>query len=146
MPPVALAGAKPGPPLKGLGRRSDCAFPIPEGMGFHLRSMRPLCIISGHGFSRAETAPINSWALAPAAFGEPSRQTNKDIPQPRRSAVPRLLSKRSTARLQQRLVKTGGRLVKHTRCHWLFLAESHLTRRLFGSMLRRTAALPLPTG
>jgi hypothetical protein len=33
--------------------------------------------------------------------------------------------------LQQRLVKTGGRLVKHARYYWLLLAESHLTRRLF---------------
>jgi hypothetical protein len=38
--------------------------------------------------------------------------------------------------LQQRLVKTGGRLVKHARYWWLLLAESHLTRRLFGSMMR----------
>ena len=52
---------------------------------------------------------------------------------------------------QQRLVKTGGRLIKHARYYWLLLAESqlaesHLTRRLFGGMLRRMAALPLPTG
>jgi hypothetical protein len=33
---------------------------------------------------------------------------------------------------QQRLLKTGGRLVKHARYYWLLLAESHLTRRLFG--------------
>ena len=33
---------------------------------------------------------------------------------------------------QQRLVKTGGRLVKHARYYWLMLAEGHLTRRLFG--------------
>jgi hypothetical protein len=38
-------------------------------------------------------------------------------------------------RLQQRLVKTGGRLVKHARYYWLLLAESHLIRRLFGAML-----------
>jgi hypothetical protein len=31
-------------------------------------------------------------------------------------------------------VKTGGRLVKHARYCWLMLAESHLTKRLFGSM------------
>jgi hypothetical protein len=48
--------------------------------------------------------------------------------------------------LQQRLVKTGGRLVKHARYYWLLLAESHLTRRLFASMLRRILALPLPAG
>jgi hypothetical protein len=33
--------------------------------------------------------------------------------------------------LQQRLVKMGGRLIKHARYYWLLLAESHLTRRLF---------------
>ena len=30
--------------------------------------------------------------------------------------------------------------------YWLMLAESHLTRRLFGSMLRRIWALAVPTG
>lgn len=30
--------------------------------------------------------------------------------------------------------------------YWLLLAESHLTWRLFGSMLRRMEALPLPAG
>jgi len=39
--------------------------------------------------------------------------------------------------LQQRLVKTGGRLIKHARYYWLLLAESHLTRRLFVGMLRK---------
>jgi len=48
--------------------------------------------------------------------------------------------------LQQRLVKTGGRLIKHARYYWLLLAESHLTRRLFGSILRQIEALPLPAG
>jgi hypothetical protein len=48
--------------------------------------------------------------------------------------------------LQQRLVKTGGRLVKHARYYWLLLAESHLTRRIFGDMLRKIAALPAPAG
>ena len=48
--------------------------------------------------------------------------------------------------LQQRLVKTGGRLVKHARYYWLLLAEGHLTRRLFGDMLRRIWALPVPAG
>lgn len=42
-------------------------------------------------------------------------------------------------------MKTGGGLVKHAR-YWLMLAESHLTRRLFGGMARRSAALPVPTG
>jgi len=30
--------------------------------------------------------------------------------------------------------------------YWLLLAESHLTRRLFASMLGRIWALPVPTG
>ncbi len=47
---------------------------------------------------------------------------------------------------QDGLVKTGGRLVKHARYYWLLLAESHLTRRLFGAMLRRIWALPVPAG
>lgn len=48
--------------------------------------------------------------------------------------------------LQQRPVKTGGRLVKHAQCYWLPLAESHLTRRLFASMLGRIVGLSLPSG
>jgi hypothetical protein len=47
---------------------------------------------------------------------------------------------------QQRLVETGGRLVKHARYYWLLLAEGHLTRRLFRSMLRRMEALLVPAG
>jgi hypothetical protein len=43
-------------------------------------------------------------------------------------------------------VKTGGRLVKHARYYWLMLAESHLTRRLFGAMVERIAALPVAIG
>jgi hypothetical protein len=48
--------------------------------------------------------------------------------------------------LQQQLVKTGGHLVKHARYYWLLLAESQLTRRLFGTMLPRIWALPVATG
>jgi hypothetical protein len=64
----------------------------------------------------------------------------------RRLALPKGLEMWSLTSLQQRLVKTGGRFVKHARHYWLLLAESHLTRRLFGSMLRRMEALPLPAG
>ena len=48
--------------------------------------------------------------------------------------------------LWRRLAKTGGRLVKHARYYWLLLAESHLTRRLFASMVRRIELLSLPAG
>lgn len=52
----------------------------------------------------------------------------------------------SLTSLQQRPVKTDGRLIKHARYYWLLLAESHLTRRLFAGMLRKIAALPSPAG
>jgi hypothetical protein len=64
----------------------------------------------------------------------------------RRLVVPRRIEKWSLTSLQQRLVKTGGRMIKHARYYWLLLAESHLTKRLFGAMVRRIAALPLPAG
>jgi hypothetical protein len=43
------------------------------------------------------------------------------------------------------LASLPQRFVKHARYYWLMLAEGHLTRRLFGAMVRRIAALP-PTG
>src|SRR5215469_11488720 len=43
-------------------------------------------------------------------------------------------------------MKTGERLVKHAHYYWPLLAESHLTWRLFGGMVRRVTALPLPAG
>jgi hypothetical protein len=64
----------------------------------------------------------------------------------RRLALPAPIGKWSLTSMQQRLVKTRGRLIKHARYYWLLLAESHLTRRLFGSMLRRIAMLPSPAG
>jgi hypothetical protein len=64
----------------------------------------------------------------------------------RRLVLPKKIEKWSLTSLQQRLVKTGGRLIKHARYYWLLLAESHLTRRLFASMLGRIDGLPLPSG
>jgi hypothetical protein len=64
----------------------------------------------------------------------------------RRLALPKGIGHRSLTSLQQRLVKTGGSLIKHARYCWLLLSESHLTRRLFGSVLLKTAALPSPAG
>ena len=64
----------------------------------------------------------------------------------RRLVLPKRIDKWSLTSLQQRLVKTGGRLVKHARYYWLLLAESHLTRRLFGAMLGRISALSSPAG
>jgi hypothetical protein len=64
----------------------------------------------------------------------------------RRLVLPRRIGSWTLTSLQQRLAKTGGRLIKHARYYWLLLAESHLTRRLFGAMLGRIAALPSPAG
>jgi len=60
--------------------------------------------------------------------------------------LPKRIENWSLTSLQQRLVKTGGRLVKHARYYWLMLAESHLTRRLFAGMVRRIEALAAPAG
>jgi hypothetical protein len=57
----------------------------------------------------------------------------------RRLALPRPIERWSLTSLQQRLVKAGGRLVKHVR-HWLFLAEGHLNRQQFTAMLSRNRA------
>ena len=64
----------------------------------------------------------------------------------RRLTLPKRIENWSLTSLQQRLVKTGGRLVKHARYYWLLLAEGHLTQRRFGAMLGRIALLPTPTG
>jgi len=64
----------------------------------------------------------------------------------RRLALPKEIGNWSLTSLQQRLMKTGGRLIKHARYYWLLLAESYLTRRLFGGMLGKVAALPSPAG
>jgi hypothetical protein len=64
----------------------------------------------------------------------------------RRFVLPKKGGHWSLTSLQQRLGKTGGRLVKHARYYWLLLAEGYLTRRVFGAILRRIWALPLPAG
>ena len=63
-----------------------------------------------------------------------------------RLVLPRRIDHWSLTSLQQRPVKTGGRLVKHARYYWLLLAESHLTWRLFQAMVGRIAGLPVATG
>jgi hypothetical protein len=64
----------------------------------------------------------------------------------RRVVLPKRFDAWSLTSLQQRLGKTGGRLIKHSRYYWLLLAEGHLHQRLFGGMLQRIAALPMPSG
>ena len=57
----------------------------------------------------------------------------------RRLGLPNRIKSWSLTSLQHRLMKTGGRLVKHARYYWLLLAEGHLNRRA----VRRHAAQDL---
>jgi len=60
----------------------------------------------------------------------------------RRLALPLAIQHCSLTSLQQRLFKTGGRLIRHARHYILQLAESHLTRSLVGQSLGRIERLP----
>ena len=57
----------------------------------------------------------------------------------RRLGLPQRIKSWSLTSLQHRLMKTGGRLVKHARYYWLLLAEGHLNRQA----VRRHAAQDL---
>ena len=59
----------------------------------------------------------------------------------RRLVLPLAIQSWTLTSLQQRLFKTGGRLIRHARYFILQLAESHLTRRLSGQILGRIERL-----
>jgi hypothetical protein len=59
----------------------------------------------------------------------------------RRLALPFAIQSWSLTSLQQRLFKTGGRLIRHARYFTLQLAESHLTRPLFRQIVARIERL-----
>src|SRR5713101_1265703 len=61
----------------------------------------------------------------------------------RRLALPKKIGNWSLTSLQRRLVKAGGRFVKHARYYWLLLGEGQLTRQHCGSKLRRIVPLTL---
>ena len=63
-----------------------------------------------------------------------------------RLVLPRRIGSWTLTSLHQHRVKTRGRLIKHAPYYWLLLAAGHLTRRLFGAMVRRIEALTLPAG
>jgi hypothetical protein len=46
-------------------------------------------------------------------------------------------------RVFHNIIIISGDMRRESRYYWLLLAESHLTRRLFGGMLRKIAALPI---
>jgi hypothetical protein len=118
-----------------LGLR--CAFPVGVEEAGQSDAMLPTGA-SGqrrkHRHRRCATLLIN-WQL-PSCW---SSARNKEF-----EHLPKRIENWSPTSLQQRLVKTGGRLVKHARYYWLMLAEGHLTRVRFAAMLRRIALLSLP--
>jgi hypothetical protein len=79
----------------------------------------------------------------------PHFQFDSDFPDLlwRRLGLPNRIKSWSLTSLQlRRLMKTGGRLLKHARYYWLLLAEGYPNRRLFGDMLHNIWTLPLPSG
>jgi hypothetical protein len=93
--------------------------------------------LSCHRFRSNE---VRLW-LSVIAYNLGNLWPGRRVPPGRGRALPLRVGNWSLTSLQQRLVKTGGRLVKHARYYWLLLAEGHLTRRLFGAMVRRIEAL-----
>jgi hypothetical protein len=65
----------------------------------------------------------------------------KEVPLPISSYAKQLFSE-----MREAAYNPGMTKVKHARYFGLMLAESHLRRRLFGSMVRRITGLPSPTG
>ena len=59
----------------------------------------------------------------------------------RRLVLPLVIQGWSLTSLQQRLFKTGGRLIRHARYFVLQLADSYLTRRLFRQIVARIGRL-----
>ena len=59
----------------------------------------------------------------------------------RRLVLPFTIQSWSLTSLQQRLFKTGGRLIRHARYFVLQLAEGHLTGSLFRQILGRIGRL-----
>jgi hypothetical protein len=119
-----------------------------QHLGHELGRNTIKAILENHGIVRRRLAhglgPLETCSWIARSPSMASNSTNSCLPSTtwRRLVLPTRFDTWSLTSLQQRLVKTGGRLVKHGSYYWLLLAESHLTRRLFGSMLRRIWALP----
>jgi hypothetical protein len=63
------------------------------------------------------------------------------VPARRRLVLPLAIQSWTLPSLQQRLFKTGGRLIRHARYFISQLAESHLTPTLFRQILGRIERL-----
>ena len=64
----------------------------------------------------------------------------------RRLALPESVKQWSLTSLQTRMIKTGGRLVRHARRLVFQLAEVLVTRELLGGILERISQLRLAPG
>ena len=131
---------------KEIAFRADAAFAKPEIYE----------ALEERGVKYAIRIPANEnleWEIAELLVRPPGRPTHKPLVRYKSFCYqagswtrPRRIVAKVEHHAGERLVKTGGRLVKHARYYWLLLAESHLTLRLFGTMLRQIWALPVPTG
>jgi len=72
--------------------------------------------------------------------GSPQGDIGRDMPVGR-LALPLAIQNWSLTSVQQRLFKTGGRLIRHARYFTLQLAESYLTRPLFRQIVARIQQL-----
>ena len=97
----------------------------------------------GSGEADTDELPPVPGERGPVVAERDCLQSRELVAAPRAAEADRHVSLVS---LQQRLVKTGGRLIKHARYFWLLLAEGHLTWRLFGAVLRRLEMLSVPAG
>ena len=123
-----------------IGASSDCSRPVNDYVHIEAADLR-------RPNARFTTERQGYQVLTPfGKLGYSQFSNRATTPLWRRLILPPGIKRWSLTSLQQRLVKTGGRLVKHARYYWLLLAEGHLNRRLFGEMLRRIWALPVPDG
>jgi hypothetical protein len=108
-----------------------------------------LCIIDEHAGlrravglagQRARQPGASNGSLLPVRHGRP-RGAGDRLNPPRVPGPLRDSESGSLTSLQQRLFKTGGRLVRHARYFGLQLAGSHLTQRLSGKILGRIERL-----
>src|SRR5437667_289362 len=86
-----------------------------------------------------------SWCRTSRGGPPPARATRIATPAIGMASVTRPLAIQnwSLTSLQQRLFKTGGRLIRHARYFTLQLAESYLTGPLFRQIVARMATLGL---
>ena len=139
--PEDKAGKKPHPPNPGSGSRAkldEVTSRVTAGMAGpeHSPPVRRNNYIDDFIFDKLERDGIPHAPLSSDA--EFLRRAHLDLTG--RLPEPQRIEKWSLTSLQQRLVKTGGRLLKHTRYYWPLLAEGPLTRRLFVTMLGVCAA------